>query len=43
MGKSRKVHGSGFKAKMALAALKESETASQLACRYLCFGFTLMT
>lgn len=35
MGKSRKIHGSGFKAKVALAALKESETASQLASRFV--------
>ena len=34
MVKKRKVHSCGFKAKVALAALKELETVSQLAGRY---------
>ena len=34
MGKSRKHHSSTFKAKIALASLKESETANQLASRF---------
>jgi transposase-like protein len=31
MGRKRKVHPAGFKAKVALAAVKELETVSQLA------------
>jgi transposase len=34
MVRKRKVHSCGFKAKVALAALKELETVSQLAGRY---------
>jgi transposase len=34
MGKKRKVHSGEFKAKVALAAVKELETAGQLASRY---------
>ena len=34
MGKTRKVHSSAFKAKIALASLKEVETANQLASRF---------
>ena len=34
MVRKRKVHSCGFKAKVALAALKELETASQLAGRF---------
>ena len=34
MGKRRTVHNSAFKAKVAMAALKEVETASQLASKY---------
>lgn len=34
MGKARKYHSSAFKAKIALASLKESETANQLASRF---------
>jgi transposase-like protein len=34
MAKKRKVHSSEFKAKVALAAVKELETASQLSSRY---------
>ena len=34
MGKKRKVHSPEFKAKVALAALKNEETAAQLASRF---------
>ena len=34
MGKARKHHSSAFKAKIALASLKEDETANQLASRF---------
>ena len=34
MGRTRKVHTAGFKAKVALAAVKELETVSQLASTY---------
>jgi transposase-like protein len=34
MGKARKYHSSAFKAKIALASLKESETVNQLASRF---------
>jgi transposase len=34
MAKKRKVHSGAFKAKVALAAVKEMETVSQLASRY---------
>ena len=34
MGKMRKVHSSAFKAKIALASLKEVSTANQLASRF---------
>ena len=35
MAKKRKVHSSEFKAKVALAAVKEMETVSQLASRHV--------
>lgn len=34
MGKKRKVHSAEFKAKVALAAIKNEETAAQLASRF---------
>lgn len=34
MGKARKTHSSAFKAKVALASLREGETANQLASRF---------